>query len=201
MKKQSGTFVRVFAAGMMCLGSTPAVALSMAVVGCAGMSSGSQDSEVKPTVKVGTRLPDVPLTKSNGSVVRLTDTTGRIKLISIVPTLKTLVSESQTRHVSEALPALEGAVERLTVSTNAVEDQERFAKEAGIRNMTFFSDAPQFAFGAATGLRLPKEQGLHRAVIVADRENVVRYFELVPLSQLPNYDQLHHAVRKLAGKP
>jgi len=175
--------------------------LTLLIGGCVALDGGNQDSVATSLLKVGSRLPESLLTQSNGSTVRLSETTGRVKLINVVPTLKSLVSESQTRHISEALPALDGVIDRVTVSANTAEEQEWFARQAAIRNMTFLSDAPHFAFGTTTGLWLTKEHRLRRAVIVMNRENVIQYFEVVPTSQLPNYDRLYHAVRQLVPKP
>jgi thiol peroxidase len=175
--------------------------VALSVAGCVKLDAGNHDSGVKSLLQVGSRLPDSLLTQSNGKMVRLNDPTGRVKLISIVPTLNTVISESQTRHISEALPALNGVIERVTVSAIGAEEQERFAKQATIQNMVFLSDAPHFAFGTATGLWLPKEQRLQRAVIVANRENVVQYFELVPTAQFPNYDRLYQVVRRTVAQP
>jgi thiol peroxidase len=133
--------------------------------------------------------------------VRLNEPTGRVRIISIVPTLETLFSESQTRHISEALPTLSGAVERVTVSANSAEEQEGFAKRTTIRNMIFLSDAPHFAFGTATGLWVAKEYRLQRAVIVTNRESVIQYFEVLSTPQFPNYDRLYQVVRRLVAKP
>lgn len=197
--------IRISLAWPVCVGHNhlTRIMLSMALSlgGCVGMDGANQGSVVKPRLEVGSRLPDSPLLKSNGSTVRLTDTTGRVKLISIVPTLETLIAGSQTRHLSEALPGLDGVVERVTVSANTGENQESFAKQTNIRNMIFVSDAPQFAFGTATGLWFKEERRLHRAVIVTNRENVIQYYEVIPETQLPNYDRLYQAVRKLAAKP
>jgi thiol peroxidase len=181
-------------------GHLTAAIVSMVIAGCVGMDVRNHEPAFKPTLQVGARLPDVPLMGSNGTVVRLSDTTGRIKLISIVPTLTTAISESQTRHLSEALSVLGGEIERVTVSTNSVEDQHRFVRQTSIFNMTIVSDAPTFAFGTTTGLLMPAPPRLHRAVIVADRDNVIRYFQLVPLTSLPDYGPLYRVLRQLAPR-
>ncbi len=123
---------------------------------------------------------DAPLVAADGTVVRLTDSVGRVKLISIVPQLNTPVCDEQTHHVSERNEGLDRLAEIITLSTNSRDDQARFARKARISNIRFLSDAPAHAFGKQTGLLLPLYGILHRAVIVADEDNVVRYFQLVP---------------------
>jgi thiol peroxidase len=90
-------------------------------------------------------------------------------------------------------------VEIITLSTNPWDGQAAFAKKARISNITFLSDAPSFEFGKRTGLLLPMYRILHRAVIVADAENVIRYVQLVPMGELPNFDATYDAARRLAA--
>lgn len=165
-------------------------------VGEQSLWAGERD---QPTVKVGDRLPDVPLTGSNGKPVRLTETKGRVKLISIVPQLNTPVCDEQTHHFSEENGGLDRRVEIVTISTNTWDDQAAFAKKARISNITFLSDAPGYEFGRRTGLLLPMYKILHRSVIVSDSDNVIRYVQLVPMGELPNFDTAYEAARKLAA--
>ena len=152
----------------------------------------------QPTFKVGDRLPDAALSGLNGKAVRLTDTRGRVKLISIVPQLNTPVCDEQTHHFSEQNRGLDRSVELVTLSTNTSDDQQAFAKNARISNVTFLSDAPSFEFGKRSGLLLPLYNILHRSVIVADAENMIRYVQLVPMGELPNFEAAFEAARKLA---
>lgn len=143
---------------------------------------------------------DAPLVAADGTVVRLTDSVGRVKLISIVPQLNTPVCDEQTHHVSERNEGLDRLAEIITLSTNSRDDQARFARKARISNIRFLSDAPAHAFGKQTGLLLPLYDILHRAVIVADEDNVVRYFQLVPMGELPNFEAAFDAVKHLLNR-
>lgn len=152
------------------------------------------------SVRVGDALTDAGLISREGRKVRLTDTHGRIKLISIVPQLNTPVCDEQTHRFSEQNGGIDRSVDILTISTNSAEDQARFARKANIRNITFLSDVPAYDFGKQTGLLLPMYGILHRAVIVTDRENIIRYVELVPMGQLPNFEAALDAVHRLLAK-
>jgi thiol peroxidase len=164
-----------------------------------GEPSHAAGNDNQPTFKVGDRLPDATLIGFNGKSVRLTDMLSRVKLISIVPQLNTPVCDEQTHHFSEQNAGLDRTVEIITLSTNPFDDQAAFAKKARISNITFLSDAPSFEFGKRTGLLLPMYRILHRAVIVADAENVIRYVQLVPMGELPNFDAAYDAARRLAA--
>lgn len=153
----------------------------------------------QPTFKIGDRLPDASLIGSNGKPVRLTETKGRVKLISIVPQLNTPVCDEQTHHFSEQNGGLDRSVEIITLSTNTWDDQAAFAEKAHISNITFLSDAPSHEFGKRSGLLLPLHKILHRSVIVAATKNIIRYVQLVPMGELPNFDAAYEATRKLGA--
>jgi len=42
---------------------------------------------------------------------------------------------------------------------------------------------------------------LHRAVMVLDADSIIRYIEIVPMSQLPDFEQAYRAVKRLLPKP
>lgn len=154
----------------------------------------------RPTFKVGDPLPDASLMGSDGAPVRLVQAKGRVRLISIVPQLNTPVCDEQTHHFSEQNGGLDRKIEIVTLSTNTSDDQLAFARKAHISNMTFLSDAPTFEFGKRTGLLVPMYNILHRAVLVADAENIIRYVQLVPMGELPNFEAAYDAARKLAAQ-
>ena len=106
---------------------------------------------------------------------------------------KRIDSASKTKGLDEFISLV-------TLSTNTNTDQAKFAKEAKIHNMTFLSDAPDFNFGRKTGLLLEDIDILHRAVIVLDKDSIIRYVELVPMSQLPNFEQAYRAVKRILPK-
>lgn len=153
----------------------------------------------EPTFKVGDRLPDAGLIGSGAKSVRLNDARGRVRLISIVPQLNTPVCDEQTHHFSEQNRAVDQTVEILTISTNSWKDQAEFAKKAGISNITFLSDSPSYEFGKRSGLFLPSYKILHRSVIVSDANNIIRYMQLVPMGELPNFDAAFQAARRIAS--
>jgi thiol peroxidase len=164
-----------------------------------GESSHAAGNDNQPTLTVGDRLPDATLIGFHGKSVRLTDTQSRVKLISIVPQLNTPVCDEQTHHFSEQNAGLDRTVEIITLSTNPSDDQAAFAKKTRISNITFLSDAPSFEFGKRTGLLLPAHRILHRAVIVTDADNIIRYVQLVPMGELPDFAAAYDAARRLAA--
>jgi len=147
----------------------------------------------------GRPLPSATVTGTDGKPVTLDSLKGRVTLISVVPQLNTPVCDEQTHRFSEQNGGLDKFMHFVTMSTNTSRDQAVFADKANIHNITFLSDAPQYHFGTRTGLLLKKFGILHRAVIVLDAEGIVRYLEMVPMSQLPNFDQAYRVARALLG--
>jgi thiol peroxidase len=170
----------------------------LAMGSAAGTSAGGPGGEGQPTLKIGDRLPDAALIGSGSKPVRLADAKSRVRLISIVPQLNTPVCDEQTHHFSEQRGGLDREVEIVTISTNTWEDQALFAKNAGISNITFLSDAPSYEFGKRSGLLLSPYKILHRSVIVSDADNIVRYMQLVPMGELPNFDAAFEAASRIA---
>lgn len=111
---------------------------------------------------------------------------GRVKIISIVPSIDTKVCEQQTHLLSET-EAADPKIQRVTISRDLPAAQQRFALESGMDNVQFLSDYKAGAFGKASGL-LMKESGLlARAVLVVDKNGQVRYLQIVPdITKLPD---------------
>lgn len=149
----------------------------------------------------GRPLPSATVTGTDGKPVTLDSLKGRVTLISVVPQLNTPVCDEQTHRFSEQNGGLDEFMHFVTMSTNTAEDQAMFADKANIHNITFLSDAPHYHFGTHTGLLLEKFGILHRAVIVLDAEAIVRYVEMVPMSQLPDFEQAYRVARSLLGQP
>ena len=152
------------------------------------------------TLAKGQPIPVVTLIGKKGDSVSISTLKGQIALVSIVPQLNTPVCDEQTHRFSEQNDGLDEFVQLVTISTNTYADQSKFANEAKIYNMSFLSDAPDFQFGRQTGLLLDEIDILHRGVIVLDENSIIRYVEIVPMSQLPNFEHAFQAARRLLAK-
>jgi len=143
-------------------------------------------------IKVGDTLRDVKLAQHDLSLTNIVHTkgAGRVRIISIVPSLDTKVCEQQTHQLSEKNHGLDKMIELITVSIDTPFAQKRFAEAAKIHNITFLSDYRGADFGKAHGLLLKDPHILARAVLVVDAHNVIRYLQITPeLAQLPDLDE------------
>lgn len=151
-------------------------------------------------IKVGDSLREVTLTQTDLSPIALTDTKGKgkVRIISVVPSLDTPVCEEQTHYLSEKNKGLDKMVELVTVSVDTPFAQKRFAGEAHIANVTFLSDYKDAEFGKAYGLFLKGPHILARTIMVVDAHNTVRHLQITPeLTQLPNLDEAFAVAKSL----
>lgn len=151
-------------------------------------------------IKVGDPLREVQLTQTDLSPVGITDTKGKgkVRIISVVPSLDTPVCEQQTHYLSEKNKGLDKMVELVTVSVDTPFAQKRFAQEAQITNVTFLSDYRDAEFGKTYGLLLNGPHILARTVMVVDTHNIVRHLQVTPeLTQLPDLDEAFAVAKSL----
>ncbi len=154
-------------------------------------------------IKVGDSLREVQLTQMTEtglSPIAITDTKGKgkVRIISVVPSLDTPVCEQQTHYLSEKNKGLDKMIELVTVSVDTPFAQKRFAQEAKIANVTFLSDYRDVEFGKTYGLLLNGPHILARTVMVVDANNTVRYLQVTPeLTQLPNMDEAFAVAKTL----
>lgn len=151
-------------------------------------------------IKVGDQLRNVRLVQTDLSSINIAETAGKgkVRIISVVPSLDTKVCEQQTHHLSEKNKGLDKMVELITISIDTPFAQKRFAEEAKIGNVTFLSDYRNADFGKAYGLFLQDPHILARAIMVVDPHNTVRYLQITPeLAQLPDMDEAFQFARNL----
>jgi thioredoxin-dependent peroxiredoxin len=154
-------------------------------------------------IKVGDPLREVQLTQTDLSPIGITDTKGKgkVRIISVVPSLDTPVCEQQTHYLSEKNKGLDKMVELVTVSVDTPFAQKRFAQEAHINNVTFLSDYKDAEFGKAYGLFIKGPHILARTVMVVDANNTVRYLQVTPeLAQLPDMDKAFAVAKSLINQ-
>jgi thioredoxin-dependent peroxiredoxin len=149
-------------------------------------------------VKVGQPLPSAVVTGGDLGPVNLGENPGKVRIISVVPSVDTPTCEAQTHALSEKDRKLAEQVEMITVSMDLPFAQQRFAKDAKISNVKFYSDYKAGNFGNNNGLLIEPLHLLARAVIVVDKQNVVRYMQVVPeLTELPDMPAAMNVAKSL----
>ena len=156
-------------------------------------------SVIGPELKPGDRAPEVEL--STGFLAKsklLADTAGKIRLVSVVPSIDTSVCDAQTRRMNEEAARLGEDVVVITVSADLPMAQKRWCGAAGVDCVVMLSDYMGLEFGKTYGVAVPELGVDQRAIFVIDANDVIRYVEYVPaIGQHPNYEAALEAVRSL----
>jgi thiol peroxidase len=149
-------------------------------------------------VSMGNQAPEVTLLDNDLKPVKLSDFRGKVIIIAAVPSLDTPVCDMETRRFNTEAARLGKDVAILTVSMDLPFAQKRWCGAAGVEQVKTLSDHKEAAFGQAFGLLIKELRLLGRAVLVLDREGVVRYYQLVKeVSEEPDYEAALSAVKEL----
>ena len=153
---------------------------------------------IGPELKPGDQAPDFTLNKNLLEAVRLKDFAGKIKLISVVPSIDTGVCDAQTRRFNEEAAKLGDKVVVLTVSVDLPFAQSRWCAAAGVDRVVMLSDYKDNNFGKAYGV-LIKEFALDmRAIFVVDANDKITYVQVLEeMTEHPDYDAAIAAVKAL----
>jgi len=150
-------------------------------------------------LRPGDKAPEVALhTGFLATSPLLAATAGKVRLISVVPSIDTSVCDLQTRRMNEEASKLGDGVVVITVSADLPQAQKRWCGAAGVERLLMLSDYHSLAFGAAYGTAVPDLAVDQRAIFVVDAGDTIRYVEYVPgIGQHPDYDAALAAVRQL----
>lgn len=153
-------------------------------------------------VKVGDKAPDFAMANSlfSPATVSLADSAGKVRLISVVPSLNTGICDAQTRRFNEEIGKLGDGVIGYTVSVDLPVLQKSWCESAGVENIQMLSDYRTMSFGDAYGTHIKGLRLEQRAVFIVDAEDTVRYVEYVPeIAQHPDYEAAMAALKEVAG--
>ncbi|MBB6428753.1 thiol peroxidase [Algisphaera agarilytica] len=140
-------------------------------------------------LKVGDAAPDFSLKANDMSDKSLADYAGKVKLISVVPSLDTPVCDTETRKFNEEAGGLGDGVVVLTVSVDTPMAQKRWCGAAGVENVECLSDFKDHTFGPAYGVRIKEIGLLARQIFVVDKDDKIVYTQLVgEVAEEPDYD-------------
>ncbi|MCB8926180.1 MAG: thiol peroxidase [Ardenticatenaceae bacterium] len=150
-------------------------------------------------LKVGDKAPNFTLDANDFTPVTLDDSAGKIRLISVVPSLYTGICDAQTRRFNEEAASLGDDVVILTVSVDFPPSQRQWCGAAGVDKVQTLSDHKDMNFGDAYGTHIVENRWEQRSIFVVDSDDVVRYVEYVPeIAQHPDYEAALTAVRDIA---
>lgn len=137
---------------------------------------------------VGDKARDFTVVNFDLQPVTLASFAGKVKVISVVPSIDTGVCSIQTKRFEAEAAALKDTVV-ITISVDLPFAQKRFVGENLIENNMLLSDYQTHDFGVEYGFEIEGLALLARGVVVIDKDDVVRYVEYVKeVTTEPDYD-------------
>jgi len=141
-------------------------------------------------VRVGDKAPGFIVLDGELKEAGLKDFAGKIKVISVTPSLDTPVCDLQARRFNQEAAKLPEEVVILNISMDLPFAISRFCTAAGIDRVKAYSDHRDASFGSAYGVLIRELRLLARSIFIIDKGDVVRYREIVPeLTTHPDYDK------------
>jgi len=146
-----------------------------------GMMVGDHEHTVQHAMlEVGQPAPPFTVLTPRFAPRTLDDYAGKIKVLSVIPSVDTSVCSAQTRRFNEAAASLNEAVVVLTISADAPFALGRYCAAEGIENSETLSTARDMRFADDYGVHDVDWRMCQRAVFVLDRDNIVQHAEYVP---------------------
>lgn len=151
-----------------------------------------------PDIKVGDAAPDFRVVDNGLQPVTLASSAGKVRLITVVPSIDTPTCDTMTRKFNEEAAKLPEAVVSYTISLDLPFAQKRWCGAAGIERVKTLSDYQDRSFGLNYGLLIKELKLLTRAVYVIDAQGKVAYREIVKeVTAEPDYAAALAAAKKL----
>ena len=149
-------------------------------------------------LQAGDKAPNFTVIANDLEPVTLEDSKGKIRLISVVPSIDTGVCSKQTHKFNEEAAKLGDEVEVITISADLPFAQARYRSAEEIGDIQILSDHREFSFGHAYGVVIDELKLLARAIFVIDKDDQITYSEYVnEVSDQPDYQEALEAVNKL----
>ena len=149
-------------------------------------------------VKVGDKAPEFEVVANDLSSYKLSSCSGKVRVISCVPSLDTPVCDTQTRRFNKEIADIGNDIVLLTISMDLPFAQARWCGAAGIDKAITLSDHRDADFGDKFGVLIKELRLLSRSIFIVDKDDVIRYIEIVPeLTSEPDYDAAMKAIEDI----
>jgi len=164
-----------------------------------GMKVGDREHHVQSDMlKVGDKAPAWTLIANNNAARTSDEFAGKIKILSIVPSLDTRVCAAQTRRFNEEASHLNENIAVITISADLPFAQRRWCGAEGIERVLTLSCHRDMQFADDYGVHDTEWRICQRAVFVIDANDVVQHAEYVyNMGSEPDYIAALAAAQKL----
>lgn len=151
---------------------------------------------VGPELEVGAKAPDFRVLDANLKELKLKDFTGKVKVISVTPSLDTPVCNLQAKRFNEEATNLPGEVVVLNMGMDLPFAISRFCADEGIDKVRVLSDHREASFGISYGVLIKELRLLARSIFIIDKNDRIAYIQIVPeITQHPDYDKALEALK------
>ena len=155
---------------------------------------------VGPELKTGDKAPDFTLVSNDLAPVGLHNSAGKVRLISVVPSLDTPICDEQTRRFNQEASDLGDGVVVLTISADLPFAQKRWCGAAEVDRIQTLSDHQEVSFGTSYGTLIKELRLESRAIFVVDANDSIRYVEYVKeVASHPDYQGALNAAKEALG--
>lgn len=156
---------------------------------------------IGPDIVPGDKAPEFTVVDASLGEVRLGDFAGKTKIISVTPSLDTPVCDLQLRRFNHEAANLPQEVVVLNISMDLPFAIARFCTTAEIEQAKALSDHREASFGRAYGVLIKELRLLARSIFIIDRDNIVRYKEIVPeQTNHPDYEKALSALAMITAR-
>ena len=140
-------------------------------------------------IKVGNAAPYFRVIAQDLKEVSLLDFKGKIKLVTSFPSIDTPVCDLQVKEFNKRAVGLSSDIVIIGISKDLPFAQARFCQANDIKNILTFSDYKFSSFGINYGLLIKELNLLARAIIILDKNDIIRYIQIVEeLTRAPDYN-------------
>ncbi len=153
-------------------------------------------------LRTGVSAPGFKVCAINLQEKTLKDFQGRVKVINAFPSLDTPVCDLQVKEFNKRAAGLSEEVIVIGISKDLPFAQARFCSLNDIKNEVVLSDYKSSSFGINYGLLIQELNLLARAVVILDKNNVVRYAQVAPeITQAVDFDKAFAALEEAVNSP
>jgi len=146
-------------------------------------------------IKTGEKAPNFEVIGAGLAPVKLSDYAGKVRILSIFPSIDTGVCATQTRRFNVEAANL-GDIVILAISNDLPFAQGRFCAAEGIDKVITLSDHRDLDFASKYGFLIKELRLLSRGTVVIDKNDVVRFVEYVSeVTNEPDYAKAIEAAK------
>jgi thiol peroxidase len=153
-------------------------------------------------LKLGMLAPDFKAVSTDLKEVGLIDVKDKIKVITSFLSLDTPVCDLQVKEFNKRAVGLSSDIVVVGISKDLPFAQKRFCQANEIKNVTVLSDYKYSSFGINYGLLVKEMNLLARSVVILDKNNILRYMNIVEeMTNPPDYEDALNNLKEIINNP